>query len=856
MTSAAEPTLHAISVEPRSARYGETLRIVFRTRNYGTCPSPPGTVTFALAPELEALDATEVAVEAVEPGHDVVASIRAKVAQALPDRTQLPVSASFDTAGKRYATNVDVLVVHSDAVLDGEASGTFVEAIGGDAIRVRAIVTNEGDGPAQDLRIALRAPLGCERADGRAAECYHVARLDPGERCESSFEARIVAPVADLRADDATVSHGRGSVVLAARQGVRLEPMLAPPRAVVHASRRSARITVDVENHGWSDAAGVLVAIALPAAVRAVDDSVTLDGIPIPSRRSRRANGDALARVVREPNGVAVVVATIRARDSARIELSAAFPLGCADGSVGIAVGTHRIEVPFVPERIHDVRAYPLAGARSVAPGERAHLAARVVNAGDGDEVVSFRVAGPAAAAHDIPSMTLRAGTAAGVEFAVEVPHDALDGALLTPVFLVMDDITERSRAEFSVRVCDVESRFGRTASGPGSDLTGSDLTGALGEGAPPVSGTIRGPELGLAGVPFVVSLELHVRAETPALIVRSAPVPGAAYLPGSTVLDGHAVLDPIAGAPLGARSPLDGEGLMLREVPGDTRISAAWSIVPDPSLHGESLLIEAVLECDGARTTLCADPVPVCAREAFAARPAGLPYHIGACALATHSGAEIAVDPQPSIALPEELGWIEYVLRLDRARLDDLARLLGALRGDGLVAHLFVVRLFFPDAVSNGDSSLGLAFESVGAALRDVFDRLYVKLRIPGFAVSSDDLDDADLRRALAAWFTCLGDDALTSGEREALCAAPYGAPVALRALIRLLPTRCDDAAFSTALSRYAMLLDAVLGRYDGVPLELFDDALARGSDRALDDARRDLLQALEPFMAREPVC
>ena len=79
------------------------------------------------------------------------------------------------------------------------------------------------------------------------------------------------------------------------------------------------------------------------------------------------------------------------------------------------------------------------------------------------------------------------------------------------------------------------------------------------------------------------------------------------------------------------------------------------------------------------------------------------------------------------------------------------------------------------------------------------------------------------------------------------ALAGAPYGDPAVLRALVALLPTRCErDPLLSAALARYACAFDDVLARYDGVPLELFDDALARASDRALDDARAALAAAL----------
>jgi hypothetical protein len=80
-----------------------------------------------------------------------------------------------------------------------------------------------------------------------------------------------------------------------------------------------------------------------------------------------------------------------------------------------------------------------------------------------------------------------------------------------------------------------------------------------------------------------------------------------------------------------------------------------------------------------------------------------------------------------------------------------------------------------------------------------------------------------------------------------DAFADAPHGSPAMLRALVALLPARCEaDPLLSAALTRYRCALDDVLARYDGVPLELFDDALAHASDRALDDARAELGSAL----------
>ena len=292
-------------------------------------------------------------------------------------------------------------------------------------------------------------------------------------------------------------------------------------------------------------------------------------------------------------------------------------------------------------------------------------------------------------------------------------------------------------------------------------------------------------------------------------------------------------------------------------------------------------LLVAAVAFSTTAQTTQTAPPsIAIRARESFAARPAGVPYHIESCASAPLC--EAAMPPVTTAAAPLTTGIVvleqgepleiapltdealftepvapefEPSMRLSVERLAEISRLFLTVRFEGLVQHLFALRFFFPDRIdADGDSSAAL--ETVCDALRDVFDRLFVKLRIPGFDVSSDDLEDPRLRRAAIALFErgvfrAHHDLRYADGVRAMFEGAAFGAPPVLRALVGLLPTRCDDdPAVGAALARYANALDLALSRYEGLPLELFDDALARRGDAALDAACRELLGALRPHV------
>jgi hypothetical protein len=1016
MTSADHPVLHALSAEPRTARAGEVVRVTFRTRNVGTQPSPAGTVAFALGEGLEALDDTEVHVEPVAPHEDVVAAVRARVAAAMTDRTEIVVRAALHLPDTVLGTNACTVIARSRAVLGGPASGTFVEAVDGDTVRVRAAVVNEGDGPACGVRVAVPAPIGCVRVAPGDVETREIARLDPGESAELAFEARIVAPVGELRADGGEVRFGEGRrVALPAREAVAPEPLVAEPHVVLIAGRRGTDIAIDLRNDGWADAHDVRLEIALPATLRAIAGSIAVDGVPVDDSgigrkggRGKRAVGAAsaaVARAERKGDRTAIVISTIPARSSVHVTMAAWASAPGAEGTIGVEADAHHLDVPFAAERVRNVRVRVAGVPRTVSPGEIARVLVGLVNAGDVEETLSLEIAedraAPSAGVRPVQlpeadaatcaasiQRTLRPGATEVVEVPVRVRACAGDGEMLSNAAVVFDDGGERARAPFALLVRDRvwlaldEAPTRATAdareAGPGGE-SGGDVTqytvrndgsspardvaatfgdlhcalepipagatavveveagaarhggvvtvggrevlalpGLPEDGPATVYAVLRGPQGVVAGAPFAVRLDVDVEDAVDVLAVRVFDAAGCSYVPGSTLLDGRVLLDRAGGASTGACAPLAGEGLRLRGVPGGTRITLTWSLLADSRADGVPLHVAAALDVDGEARGVAPLAIAVRARDVFAARPAGLAYHLEACTIAPQladvdvdvvcatdvadvqaagsraagvpaagvRAADVHVAITESEPLAESLAPARrkstvFALRLDADRAEEISRLLHGVRGGGLVAHLFAVRLFFPDTVvpdeldgagltsatsTSGERTAAGALDAVRGAVRDVFDRLYVKLRIPGFDVSSDDLDDPALRSALVTLVEALRDEtlpgktlpcrALVDSTPAGACAgfadAAYGAPAALRALVALLPARCDeDPLLAAAVSRYARLLDDVLCRYEGVPLELFDDALAHLSEIALDDARADVLAALGPHVA-----
>src|SRR5665213_3460599 len=164
-----QPVLHALSVEPCSARAGETVCAVFRTRNLGALASPPGAVAFGFGAGLEPLGPTEIAIDPVEPGAEVTARAAARVAVPTVERTEVEVGAQLRFADRVLGTNRCIVAVRSRPVLNGPASGTFVDRV--DERAARRTVQHRAAAHRDDA--AIRA----EHAVGEAELC---ADLDLG----------------------------------------------------------------------------------------------------------------------------------------------------------------------------------------------------------------------------------------------------------------------------------------------------------------------------------------------------------------------------------------------------------------------------------------------------------------------------------------------------------------------------------------------------------------------------------------------------------------------------------------------------------------------------------------------------
>lgn len=925
-----QAVLHALTLAPPLARPGETVRLCFRTPNLGTAASPPGTVRFALPPELEPQGQLVQPIDPVAPGEDVLAMLDARLIGPLDDGARLTASASLELHDRTLATNTCVLVVRSRPVLDGPESGVSVVARDDETVSVRAVISNEGDGPACDLELVVPSPLGCARIEGDGPARLSLARLDAGERIELAFDARIVAAVPTVVADDAFVRcGGHGPAAVSARERVELQPLLAPPTGSIAIVGRRAEITIAVRNDGWVDARDVVLRVALPVPLRPLEGSIEVDGVAA----LRRPRGGAFARFERDGAVTTIVLARLAARASVDVRFAAAIPVGFTAACVRLELGGHDVVVPLDVIPVRALRLAVVDPPRAVELGNSVTLVVEVVNAGDVAESIVLSASGAGLTnAADPASRTIAPGAVGLIPLALHLARGMRDDERVAVTIVANDENGERERTELALVARDrawigllepparVEGGIAYTLRNAGTTTARevsveigetTDVLGAIAPGASaavivcerdarrgglvridgrealalaPLDGSAQtdvrlaldAPAEVIAGAPFTVRARIAVGDPADRIAIRILGADGAAYIPGTTVLDGVAFLDRIDS------SPLAGEGLVLRGVPGGTKLVLIWSMLAEPAICEGEVAIGLGCLADG--TEIEAEPVIVAVRrrDAFAVRPAGLGYHVEACGISADCEGSRPADParsEPPLILDplpafEPLPPVTrddaffFSLALDERRLDEIARVIRGADSHSLASHLLWLRAFFPERESSGDLVVGGALHDAAEALRDVFDRLFVKLRIPGFDVGASDLEDARLRRALVRLFERVvdaepGEDVygclsarVERGELHAILAtlvdASYGAPEMLRALLVLIPTAYEDEPLlAAALRRYAEALGRALSRCEGLPSDAYDAALGASRQDDLDDALSGVLAALR---ARAP--
>jgi len=358
------------------------------------------------------------------------------------------------------------------------------------------------------------------------------------------------------------------------------------------------------------------------------------------------------------------------------------------------------------------------------------------------------------------------------------------------------------------------------------------------------------------AGIALALRAAIHLPSGVTTLHVRAIRDPHAAPLAGSTRVNGHAILD------AGSEARLFGPGLFVRNVPSDAVVEIDWSVLPDANLTAGGTIATALeIVADGRLRACEADPIGIDVQEAFAARPDSLPFHVEGIAMQSDRAAEpqraseelsprdddSEIEPSSDVVDDEALGWVRaplvFSLRLDDERCAALARLLTGASMPGFVSHVFSLRALFSEDVRSSDPMIHEALALERDALRSVLDRLYVKMRIPGYDAIAGDCEDLTARRSLLALLRACGNDAVCS-ELDGL---PLGAPAALEAAARFLPQPTGGDGLSLAIASYVEELRAALYRARSLAIGEFEDRLTRGDEPELDRLRTLIVRALE---------
>ncbi|MEO9171332.1 MAG: hypothetical protein ABI282_07255, partial [Candidatus Baltobacteraceae bacterium] len=308
--------------------------------------------------------------------------------------------------------------------------------------------------------------------------------------------------------------------------------------------------------------------------------------------------------------------------------------------------------------------------------------------------------------------------------------------------------------------------------------------------------GSLRSEPVDVIDAGETVEWILHVRngGDGPARRVQiQAAQPGSLiYVPNSTTVNDVPIRDS------GASSVLAGErGIVLNDVDPGVEATIRWRDVVHNGLGaGEAVVRVAHILYDGERDDeMSSNELKVRATPVFANAIPGLPFGLDGMIGPSFGGSQRAITEDRFTELPpatpvsdegngpayrawgqanlpalpttsangarseysgSDEGVVDGTLASDAVgvavtftpeRLARALRFLEEARFDGLVTHLFAIRAFFPEAI--GDTHFG-SLTSMRETLREELDRLFIKLRVPSYAIAPRDLETPSLRATL----------------------------------------------------------------------------------------------------------
>lgn len=326
-------SLRTLLVTPRRATTpGEVIRVEFAFSNLGGAPATNVRVRFALPSGVTYAEGSDTADDAPIENERLVASEGAALGDLQPNE-QRRVACSFRVNDRIengselvfqaalvtdqtpvLASNVERLVVRSEPVLQGTSTFVTIHAAEqpkpGDAIVVRAAITNTGASTAHDVLAFLPVPLHTRyiarsaRIAGRAlidrgdepfdylSETVVAERLVPGQSVTVEYQAAIDAPLPDgtrIKVSGAVSSREIAEFAVQSAEILVTSPadfanedtaLTVFCDDIVSPGTR-VPMSVRVLNSGTGDAQNVSISFELPEGLAYTPGSAHLDGQPV-----------------------------------------------------------------------------------------------------------------------------------------------------------------------------------------------------------------------------------------------------------------------------------------------------------------------------------------------------------------------------------------------------------------------------------------------------------------------------------------------------------------------------------------------------------------------------------------------
>jgi uncharacterized repeat protein (TIGR01451 family) len=355
-------------------------------------------------------------------------------------------------------------------------------------------------------------------------------------------------------------------------------------------------------------------------------------------------------------------------------------------------------------------------------------------------------------------------------------------------------------------------------------------------------------------------------------------------YVPNSTTVNDVPIRDAGAAAPFASA-----RGIVINEVDPGVEATISWRTVVHNALPaGTAIAYVAHVKYDGDCDDAITSPeLTVRAGPIFENAIPGLPFGLdgmlgpalgaehraltherfvelppatpiaqgnGTHAIATVSAALVDGDGVEYYDPPRGAESVGTAAIFPVGRLERTARFLREARFGGLITHLFAVRAFLPEQIGDGRCA---GLQTLRELLREEFDRLFIKLRLPRYVIAARDIETPSLRSTIehlvrdAAAAHGIPSESPTAacalrgafdpadlheiGER--LAGAPLASPMPWSALGRLLPDEPPGFA------EYRTLLLEMLDGFEPTEREEFIDALSHASTPRLDEALDALL-------------